>query len=347
MARYTKELQDTFKHIDGQDTVVVAVNRGNETYRSHGSVKLISILAIAAAVSGIAAGVATNPSPESAQKNQTSHTQGTAVIDPNNPVREPGAISSSPEVLFEPTDFSLEFHKFSTNDGCKSFGKIVVADQVLTAQIGAQPYAIEIESATTEFYTCTNDAKVSFKNGELDAKENAYPEIVELDATSLTYDAVLSDVEMSMRPITPKEQLQEDGTEEKACAIFDVCSIDTTQGAPLPKEVTDVVLASAKAQIVTSAQDAFAKIEHKAMTLDILNDLYAQADELHVNRDLVQFSYVNKDGKVINAVPNYPSPLLKSTLKEENAAITKKDLKGIFGDAVIAMQYIPNEEVRR
>jgi peptide methionine sulfoxide reductase MsrA len=261
-------------------------------------------------------------------------------------LQEPTNTTESPKTIFGPTDFSLDFKEYTTEDGCKSFGSIVVKDQVLTAQIGAQPYAITIASATTEFYTCTNDAKVTYKNGELDTDKNTYPEIVALDVTSLTYGAVLKNVNLSMKPVTPKEQLKDEGTDKEACIIFNVCKIDTSKIAELPKEVTDVVLASAKAQIVSTAQETFAKVEHKAMIEDAVNELLKQADELQVSRELVQFALVNGKGAVVNAVPNYGSPLLKTTLKNENAAITNKDLKGIFGEVSIEMEYIPNESPR-
>jgi hypothetical protein len=82
------------------------------------------------------------------------------------------------------------------------------------------------------------------------------------------------------------------------------------------------------------------------MIEDAVNELLKQADELQVSRELVQFALVNGKGAVVNAVPNYGSPLLKTTLKNENAAITNKDLKGIFGEVSIEMEYIPNESPR-
>jgi hypothetical protein len=344
MAKYTADLQESFRHIDGEVTTLIPVQHNQDMSRRYVMSRRIGILAAFAAISGIATGLI---STQGSTNNQLPSIQSDVML-PQQPNRaqDPSAAAESPKVVFGPTDFSLEFKKFSTEDGCKSFGSVVVKDQVLTAQIGAQPYAISIASATTEFYTCTNEAKVSYKNGELNTEKNAYPEIVSLDATSLTYGAVLKDVEMSMNAVTPEEQLEEDGTKDEACKIFDVCKIDSSNITELPKEISDVVLASAKAQIVVSAQDTFAKIEHKAMVMNVLNDLYEQADALNVSRDLVQFMLVNSEGKVVEGVPNFGSPLLKTTLKEENAAVTRKDLKGIFGDVSLDMEYIPNEDTR-
>ncbi len=99
-------------------------------------------------------------------------------------------------------------------------------------------------------------------------------------------------------------------------------------------------------QVPKLPPETFAKVEHKAMVEDAVNELYRQADELQVSRELVRFALVNSKGAVVDAVPNYKSSLLKTTLKDDNAAITKKELKGIFGDVSIDMQYIPNESAR-